>query len=345
MDSVEASAAPDGPGPAPPPPAGGTARHLHQAPSPHAGTQLAGAHRPGRRAGTGRAVAQAQQLAPHGLPVDLEQPADLVPARLVGGAAMLAAAVRLGHVQPLDHGEVGVLHARRGRRSRSARACGAAACQPAAPRPAASRPAASRPAVRGRASRCRARCPRPAAWPRSCARTTIVAGSSCSAATCSCVVCNSKSLICTKSLACNSDRAACTACSRCSQPSGLAPAWLCSLAGLPADHNDRATRPCLDRRTTRKSQGPGSDFPPGPTTSLAACGPQTPPSVPELPASACGGRMHPVSPTRPRLSGLCGRASLNRTLAPRHLNAYVDTVQSARTSGRTPRLQQPDSLV
>ena len=32
--------------------------------------------------------------------------------------------------------------------------------------------------------------------------------------------------------------------------------------------------------------------------------------------------MHPVSPTRPRLSGLCGRASLNRTLAPRHLNAY-----------------------
>ena len=36
--------------------------------------------------------------------------------------------------------------------------------------------------------------------------------------------------------------------------------------------------------------------------------------------------MNPVSPTRPRLSGLCGRASLNRTLAPRHLNAYVGSI-------------------
>ena len=100
---------------------------LDQTPGPHAGAQLAGAqpgsrrgdHRPGCGTLAVRTIALAHHLAHQRVPDHLVQPAGLVPAPHVGGPAVRTAALRLGHVQPLQHhGQAGPLLARRGRRTR-----------------------------------------------------------------------------------------------------------------------------------------------------------------------------------------------------------------------------------
>ena len=100
---------------------------LHQAPGPHTRPQLAAAqprrrlgdHRPRRGTVAGRLVAQAQDLAQDHVPVDLVQPAGLVPVGHVGGAAARTAAVRRRHVPPLDRlGQLLPRHARRRGRAR-----------------------------------------------------------------------------------------------------------------------------------------------------------------------------------------------------------------------------------